>query len=197
MNDTLAAAAPRADWLTPLELLALGAIWGGSFLFMRIAAPSFGPFALVEVRIVLGALILLPFLWQVRARLDAKRVAQFAIVGALNSAIPFSLFAWGAERAPAGIGAIANSLTVLFTALVALLVYRERIGRRRALAMLVGFVGVVVLMMPVSAVGVAPRRKGPAGSSVSDAAERRSRTSRRMARARSRIRMVTVSEPAG
>ena len=146
MNDTLAAAAPRADWLTPLELLALGAIWGGSFLFMRIAAPSFGPFALVEVRIVLGALILLPFLWQVRARLDAKRVAQFAIVGALNSAIPFSLFAWGAERAPAGIGAIANSLTVLFTALVALLVYRERIGRRRALAMLVGFVGVVVLM---------------------------------------------------
>jgi drug/metabolite transporter (DMT)-like permease len=75
-----------------------------------------------------------------------RRVSQFAIVGALNSAIPFTLFAWGAERAPAGVGAIANSLTVLFTALVALLVYRERIGPRRALAMLVGFVGVVVLM---------------------------------------------------
>ncbi|MBA8882757.1 DMT family transporter [Dokdonella fugitiva] len=147
MNDTLAAtAAPRTDWFTPLELIALGAIWGGSFLFMRVAAPQFGPFALVEVRIVLGALILLPFLWHARALLDAKRIVQFAIVGALNSAIPFSLFAWGAERAPAGVGAIANSLTVLFTALVALLVYGERVSLRRALAMIVGFVGVVVLM---------------------------------------------------
>lgn len=147
MNDTLAATAtPRTDWFTPLELIALGAIWGGSFLFMRVAAPQFGPFALVEVRIVLGALILLPFLWHARALLDAKRIVQFAIVGALNSAIPFSLFAWGAERAPAGVGAIANSLTVLFTALVALLVYGERVSLRRALAMIVGFVGVVVLM---------------------------------------------------
>jgi drug/metabolite transporter (DMT)-like permease len=147
MDDTLAAtAAPRTDWFTPLELIALGAIWGGSFLFMRVAAPQFGPFALVEVRIVLGALILLPFLWHARALLDAKRIVQFAIVGALNSAIPFSLFAWGAERAPAGVGAIANSLTVLFTALVALLVYGERVSLRRALAMIVGFVGVVVLM---------------------------------------------------
>lgn len=134
------------DWMTPIELFALGAIWGGSFLFMRVAANDFGPFALVEVRIVLGAAILLPFLWPWRAHLTPVLWLRFAIVGALNSAIPFTLFAWGAERAPAGIGAIANSLTVLFTALVALLVYRERIGRLRALAMLVGFVGVVVLM---------------------------------------------------
>ena len=147
MSDSLAATTrPAFDWLTPLELLMLGAIWGGSFLFMRVAAADFGPFALVEVRIVLGALILLPFLWRARARLNRSLWLRFAIVGALNSAIPFSLFAWGAERAPAGIGAIANSLTVLFTALVALVVYHEAIGTRRAIAMLVGFVGVVVLM---------------------------------------------------
>ncbi len=113
---------------------------------MRIAASDFGPFALVEVRIALGAAILLPFLWRERARLTRALWARFAIVGALSSAIPFTLFAWGAERAPAGIGAIANSLTVLFTALVALLVYRERIGRVRSLAMFAGFVGVIVLM---------------------------------------------------
>jgi drug/metabolite transporter (DMT)-like permease len=148
MSDSIAtpAASSRVDWLTPVELILLGAIWGGSFLFMRVAAPQFGPFPLVGIRIVLGAAILLPFLWQARAKLDARRFMQFAIVGALNSAIPFTLFAWGAERAPAGIGAIANSLTVLFTALVALLVYQERIGMRRAVAMIVGFVGVVVLM---------------------------------------------------
>lgn len=148
MSDSTATAVPRptTDWISLIELVALGAIWGGSFLFMRVAAPHFGPFPLVEMRIVLGAAILLPFLWQARARLTPKHWMQFAIVGTLNSAIPFSLFAWGAERAPAGIGAIANSLTVLFTALVALMIYRERIGARRASAMIVGFVGVVVLM---------------------------------------------------
>ncbi len=135
----------RHDWWTPFELLMLGAIWGGSFLFMRVAAVDFGAFALVEVRIVLGALILLPFLWRVRSRLTSAHWRRFAIIGALNSAIPFSLFAWGAERAPAGIGAIANSMTVLFTALVALVVYGERIGTRRAMALLAGFIGVVVL----------------------------------------------------
>lgn len=142
MNDTtVALAAPRADWRTPLELTLLGAIWGGSFLFMRVAAKDFGALALVEVRIVLGALILLPFLWRARTVLTATHWRRFAIIGALNSAIPFSLFAWGAERAPAGIGAIANSMTVPFTALIAFLVYRDRIGTRRAVALVAGFVG--------------------------------------------------------
>ncbi|HST27433.1 MAG TPA: DMT family transporter [Rudaea sp.] len=133
------------DWRTPLEILALGAIWGGSFLFMRIAAPHFGPLPLVEVRVMLGALLLSPFLWRARKQLHAAHWRRLAVVGVLNSAIPFSLFAWGAERAPAGIGAIANSMTVLFTALIALVFYGERIGTRRAMALIAGFVGVVVL----------------------------------------------------
>ncbi|MGH8028118.1 MAG: EamA/RhaT family transporter, partial [Pseudoxanthomonas sp.] len=45
------------DWRTPLELLLLGAIWGGSFLFMRVAAKPFGAFALVDIRLALGALV--------------------------------------------------------------------------------------------------------------------------------------------
>ncbi|MBU6199319.1 MAG: DMT family transporter [Xanthomonadaceae bacterium] len=136
---------PRADWRTPLELLLLGAIWGGSFLFMRIAAPHFGPLPLVEVRVALGALMLAPFLWRARRQLSAAHWRRFALIGVLNSAIPFSLFAWGAERAPAGIGAIANSMTVLFTALIAFVFYRERIGLRRGMALIAGFVGVVIL----------------------------------------------------
>ncbi|MGH8091770.1 MAG: DMT family transporter [Rudaea sp.] len=133
------------DWRTPLEILLLGAIWGGSFLFMRIAAPHFGPLPLVEVRVMLGALLLSPFLWRARKQLDAAHWRRLAVVGVLNSAIPFSLFAWGAERAPAGIGAIANSMTVLFTALIAFVFYGERIGKRRAMALVAGFVGVVIL----------------------------------------------------
>src|SRR5580698_2884025 len=98
-----AAVAPEtARWLTPVELTLLGAIWGGSFLFMRVAASDFGPIALVEVRVVLGALSLMPFLWRVRQSIGASLWLRLAIVGVMNSAIPFTLFAWGAERAPAG-----------------------------------------------------------------------------------------------
>lgn len=135
----------RRDWLTPLELGALGAIWGASFLFMRIAAPQFGVLPLVEMRLALGALVLLPFLWPARHLFTARRVGLLAAIGLINSAIPFALFAWGAERAPAGIGAISNSLTVPFAALAAYLMFRERIGWLRGVALAAGFAGVVVL----------------------------------------------------
>jgi drug/metabolite transporter (DMT)-like permease len=135
---------PRA-WLTPLELGVLGAIWGASFLFMRVAAKDFGATALVEMRLALGALVLLPFLWRERASFPAKLWPKLALIGAINSAIPFVLFAWAAQRAPAGIGAITNSMAVLFTALVGFLFFGEKIGARRALALFAGFIGVVVL----------------------------------------------------
>lgn len=90
----LASAVVERDWRTPLELTVLGAIWGCSFLFMRVAVPSFGPYALVEVRLLLGALVLLPFLWQARAQFPARRWLWLAPIGVINSAIPFVLFAW-------------------------------------------------------------------------------------------------------
>ena len=141
----VSAGAIERDWRTPLELTVLGAIWGCSFLFMRVAVPSFGPYALVEVRLLLGALVLLPFLWQARAQFPARRWLWLVPIGLINSAIPFVLFAWAAQRAPAAIGAICNAMTVLFAALIAFLFFGEKIGMRRAIALLVGFGGVVVL----------------------------------------------------
>src|SRR5579885_3724556 len=87
-------------------LIALAAIWGGSFLFQRVAAKDFGPLPLVEVRLALGALMLLPFLMRERARFKLSRWPAIIGVGAIATTLPFLLFAWGAERAPAGIGAI-------------------------------------------------------------------------------------------
>jgi drug/metabolite transporter (DMT)-like permease len=150
---------PRAApaWLTPLELVLLGGIWGASFLFMRISATDFGAFALVEIRLALGALILLPFAWRARSQLALAGWWRLAGIGAINSALPFALFAWGAQHAPAGIGAITNSMTVLFTALVALLLYRERISTLRALGLGAGFAGVAVLASgKVAGVSVLP-----------------------------------------
>lgn len=132
-------------WLTPLELGLLGAIWGASFMFMRVAAAEFGSTPLVAIRLGLGALILLPFLWRERRTFDRGLWPRLALIGAVNSAIPFVLFAWAAQRAPAGVGAITNSMAVLFVALIAFLFYGEKIGPRRAIALVTGFVGVVVL----------------------------------------------------
>ena len=142
-------AAPRtteaAPWRTPVELTLLGAVWGGSFLFMRVAAADFGPFALVDVRLALGALILLPFLWRDRARFTPGVWLRIAGIATINSVLPFVLFAWGAERAPAGIGAITNAMTVMFAALAAFLFYGEHIGPRRWIGLVAGFVGVTIL----------------------------------------------------
>jgi drug/metabolite transporter (DMT)-like permease len=141
LHTPIAPADTAKAWITPLELGLLGAIWGASFMFMRVAAPHFGAIPLVEVRLALGSLVLLPFMWRARAQFGPRLWPKLAIIGAINSAIPFMLFAWAAQRAPAGVGAIANAMTVLFTALVGFLFFGEKIGVRRAVALLVGFVG--------------------------------------------------------
>ena len=150
---TVTAPAPKAapatqhanSWRTAAELTLLGAIWGGSFLFMRVAAADFGPIPLVATRLALGALVLLPFLWRARAQFTPALWLRIAGIAAINSAVPFLLFAWGAERAPAGIGAISNAMTVMFTALVAFIFYGERISKPRLVGLAAGFVGVVIL----------------------------------------------------
>jgi drug/metabolite transporter (DMT)-like permease len=126
-------------------LVALAAIWGGSFLFQRVAARDFGPLPMVEVRLALGALVLLPFLWRERAHFTFSRWPAIVAIGAISTTLPFLLFAWGAERAPAGIGAISNSMAVPFAALVAFALFGERIGMRRAAALFSGLGGVAVL----------------------------------------------------
>jgi len=141
------APAPTAGWsaITVGELLLLGAIWGASFLFMRIAAPAFGALPLVELRLGFGALVLLPFLWMARHAFQPRLLAALALVGIVNSALPFALFAWAATFAPAGIGAICNALTVLFTAIAATAFFGERLGPSRWFALALGLLGVVVL----------------------------------------------------
>jgi len=137
--------ASASAWLTVVEIALLGAIWGSSFLFMRIAAPGFGSVPLVEVRLALGALILSPFLWRERARFNPSLWLRLAGIALVNSAAPFVLFAWAAQRSPAGVGAITNSMAALFTALIAYVLYRDPIGSRRALGLVAGFAGVIVL----------------------------------------------------
>lgn len=133
------------DWRTVFELLLLAAIWGGSFLFLRIASPIFGPAPLVDARLALGALVLTPFLWRERVHFPLRRWPQLAAIGLINTLIPFLLFAWSAERAPAGVSAIVNSIAVPFAALAAFALFGERIGGWRLAGLLAGLAGVAVL----------------------------------------------------
>jgi len=133
------------DWRSPFELLMLAAVWGGSFLFLRIAAPKFGPVSLVDIRLALGALVLSPFLWHARRQLAAVGWFKIMAIGLVNTLLPFLLFAWSAERAPAGVSAIVNSMAVPFAALAAFALFGERIGGRRLAGLAIGLVGVVVL----------------------------------------------------
>jgi drug/metabolite transporter (DMT)-like permease len=129
-----------------IDLFALAALWGASFLFTRIAAPAFGPVALAEVRIAIAALILVPLLaW--RGSLTDLRVhaRRFLALGVLNTAFPFSLFAFAALTVTAGTAAILNATAPLFTALVAWIWLRERLTLMQWVGMAVGLAGVVWL----------------------------------------------------
>lgn len=152
-----AARAAGRDWRTPVELLLLAAIWGGSFLFLRIAAPRFGPVSLADARLALGALVLSPFLWRARRQLAATGWFKIAAIGLVNTLLPFLLFAWSAERAPAGVSAIVNSMAVPFAALAAFAMFGEQIGGRRLSGLVLGLVGVVVLASgDMAGIGLAP-----------------------------------------
>jgi drug/metabolite transporter (DMT)-like permease len=114
-------------------------------MFQRVAVPQFGAIPLVALRLALGALPLLPFLWRDRAKFRGGVWWRVIAIGSINSAIPFLLFAWASGRAPAGIAAISNATTAIFAPLLALLLFGEKIHTRRAIGITAGFIGVVVL----------------------------------------------------
>ena len=128
------------------ELLALAALWGGSFLFMRVAVPAFGPVALAFLRVFGAALMLVPLL-AARGELAALRRhwRPIAIVGIVNSAVPFLCFAYAALTINAGVSAIFNSATPLFAAIVAWLWLGDRMTPPRVAGLAIGFAGVLWL----------------------------------------------------
>jgi drug/metabolite transporter (DMT)-like permease len=129
-----------------VELVVLAALWGGSFLFMRVAAPEFGPVALILLRVGIAALILVPLL-ALRGGLPALRgrLWPVLVVGAINSALPFCLFAYATLSLTAGLTSILNATSPLWGALVAHLWLRDRLDRGRALGLGLGLAGVAFL----------------------------------------------------
>lgn len=128
------------------ELVLLAALWGASFLFMRLGAHEFGPTALAAVRVGLASLLLVPLLAS-RGQLASLREHWRAmlLVGALNSAVPFVLFSFAALSITAGLSSIVNATTPLWTAIVAFVWMRQGLTRLRVLGLVIGFAGVAFL----------------------------------------------------
>ena len=133
-----------------LEMLCLAAIWGISFIFMRIAAPEFGAVVLIEIRLLIASLFLVP-IWWVRESTQVKAVAAqnwlpIFIVGVINSAIPFSLFAFAALYIDASFSSIINSTAPIWGALVAWVWLGQRLTKNSILGLIIGVLGVYVLV---------------------------------------------------
>jgi drug/metabolite transporter (DMT)-like permease len=129
------------------DLLLLAALWGASFLFMRIAAPDFGAAPLAALRVAGAAMLLLPML-TLRGAWPALRRHWWpiAVVGLCNSALPFTLFAHAALSIEAGVSAILNATSPLFGVLFAALWLREPSNGWRLAGLPVALIGVALLV---------------------------------------------------
>jgi drug/metabolite transporter (DMT)-like permease len=128
------------------RFIALGAIWGSSFMFMHLAVAELGPLPTAALRVAFGALFLLPLLvWRGQAHLLGQRWLPVFFVGLLNSGIPFALFAFSLLTLTTGLSSIINASVPMFGALVAWLWLGEKPGAWRIVGLVLGFAGVTLL----------------------------------------------------
>jgi len=129
-----------------IELIALAAIWGASFLFMRMGAAEFGPIALSMLRVGGATLFLLPLLaWQRQTGVLRTQWRALAVVGIVNSVFPFVLFSIAALALNAGLSSIFNATAPLWGAMIGALWLKDRLSPSRMLGLAIGFAGVLFL----------------------------------------------------
>lgn len=127
-------------------LLTLAAIWGASFMFMRIAAPAFGPVALVELRVLVGAAVLAPFIWGSFSKTDLRPYyGRLLLLGALNTALPFALFAYASLTLPAGATSILNGTMPLWGFAIAAMFGLEPLSTWRFVGLTLGVAGITLV----------------------------------------------------
>jgi drug/metabolite transporter (DMT)-like permease len=132
-------------------LLIVAAIWGASYLFIKVAVDEIEPTAMMELRLLLAAAVLVPFLlYRLGRRRAVERVRETGagafILGVSNMAVPFVLIAWGEKHIDSGVAAIANATVPIFVALLAIRFNPgERVRGLRLLGVALGLAGVGVL----------------------------------------------------
>jgi len=149
-----------------LRLIVLAAIWGGSYVLMRVVAPVLGGTGTAWVRIFIAGLLLCVYAAAIAAPLEWKKWwKQYLVVGILNSAIPFSLIGFAMKTLPASYGAVLNALSPLFGAIFTALMLGEALTPRKLAGVVLGFAG-VALLVRLGPVEVTPALLFAAGSCV-------------------------------
>lgn len=130
-----------------IELIMLAAIWGSSFLFMRIGTPEFGPILFMAFRTLIASIFLYPLMVFAGQKLALKgQWKKIFIVGALNTAIPFMLFGYAILTLSAGVTSILNATTPIFGALVTYFWLKGKLAPSAIFGLILGFFGVYLLM---------------------------------------------------
>lgn len=129
------------------DLFLLAAIWGSSFLFMRLAVHDFGPIALTEMRVGISAIFLL-IVSAAMGRLSSfvQNWRIISVGGIIGIALPFLLYSYASQTLTAGFMAIVNALAPLFAAIVARIWLGETLSRLRIAGLFIGFSGIAILV---------------------------------------------------
>lgn len=129
-----------------LRLVLLSTLWGMSFIFMRVAAPEFGPVTLILLRMGIGALVLAPLLLRAgRLKMVWNHKGSLMVLGLTSQALPFCLLALATTQLEAGFTSLINATTPLFTALLGMAFFATPIQKQQYLGLALAFGGVYVL----------------------------------------------------
>lgn len=129
------------------RLLLLAAIWGASFLFIRVAVPAFGPGPLMAGRVGLAAVFLLcmALIWH-RPLIIRGKVRHFFLLGLINSALPFFLFAYAAHWLTASVLSVLNATAPIWGAVLGVMFFRQPLSMKLVFGLVLGVIGVAVLV---------------------------------------------------
>ena len=132
----------RSDYA---RLLSLAAIWGSSFMFMRLLAPVLGPLWTAQLRVGIAGLALCGYFAVIRLDCEWRRLwKEYLITGLINTGVPFVLFSYAALHIPAAYSAIVNATVPLWGTLFAAIWLKEKLTRAKLVGTALGIAGVAV-----------------------------------------------------
>ncbi|WP_089903950.1 DMT family transporter [Loktanella fryxellensis] len=144
----MATAPTPANWAA---IGLLGLVWGGTFMVVAVALQGYGPLTVACARTTLGAVALLAVLAVLRRPWPAwhpRLIRSIAVIGVLNTAVPFALLGWGQQFVPSAFAGISMAALPLFVLPMAHAFGGEPMSRNRLIGVIVGFAGAVVLVGP-------------------------------------------------
>ena len=132
-----------------LLLVLLGAVWGSSFIFIKIATPEFGPIVFVGLRLLIAGSLFMPFLLLPKYLKQAQgHIGKILFLSLFNTAIPFTLFSYASMHSNSNMLAILNSTAALFTMIIAYFWISEPVSRKQVFGLIIGIIGIMIIVNP-------------------------------------------------